>query len=100
MQLRRVIPASQCLVSLISNDDSATVLHAEDHAQGVVAPDARALERNALALDVQQSGRLMRLDRTGLLAQAAKEGKDGQDAGNGWLAVPLVGRDGAKLGLA
>jgi GAF domain-containing protein len=115
-QLRRVIPASHCLISLVAHDAAPeagqVTLRAYDpvgqdmaldsRAADAVALDINARETSAIARAVQQTGRPMRLDRAGLLAQT---GSPDQHAGpgkqgNGWLGVPLVGRDGAKLGLA
>ena len=104
-QARGVIGAHQSIVSYIPHNDWAEAIHAAsmsekyaDYRHYIERPDG-----NGIYGLVSESNRAMRLTQTELEAHPRWNGNESDAVTHremrGWLAVPLIGRNGKNVGL-
>ena len=102
---RRTIGAHQCVTSLTADDNASQAIHTVSLSDKYAAyrgydakPDGSGIYRL-----VCQTNRSMRLTQSELESHAGWRGFGAEAARHpplvGWLAAPLVGRDGRNLGL-
>jgi PAS domain S-box-containing protein len=104
---REIIGARQAVTSLTVNPDRSQAIHAVSLAGGEDVSETHdaATAVSGLGAEVCRENRPARLNRAALEAQPAWRASDtGEAAGPrpptcGWLAAPLVSRDGTNLGL-
>ncbi|HLT37757.1 MAG TPA: GAF domain-containing protein, partial [Enhygromyxa sp.] len=100
---REIVPAHQAVTSLLGARSNGEVLQAASYSPdkypGWVDAEAPAMG-NGLDLLVLRTNRPLRLSHAELLAHPAYPGRcHDRPPLRGWLAVPLIGRDGRNLGL-
>ena len=113
-QARALIPAHLAVTSLAKEDERSVTEpgaqtgpprsgHAASDGYHVLADIDASVAGEALRAEVEHTNRPLRLTRTALEAHPGWRDPDGSDADRlprtGWLAVPMVARDGSNLGL-
>src|SRR5439155_5911296 len=97
---RQIIGAHQAVGRFVSDTGTATAVSRSDHSRGRAPVDPEPRESDLDRL-VRETNRPLRLTRADLRTRAARPSLAGVAAvpSRGWLAVPLVGRDGRNAGL-